>query len=55
MTLYHCLCDPHGDNARCDRPCAKPAHVVAAEIAAMIAELREQRLQREAKEPTDVR
>lgn len=21
---YHCECDPHGDNAKCDRPCAKP-------------------------------
>lgn len=24
--LYHCECDPHGDNARCDRPCARPNH-----------------------------
>lgn len=24
--LYHCTCDPHGDNARCDRPCARPNH-----------------------------
>lgn len=22
--LYHCECDPHGDNAKCDRPCARP-------------------------------
>lgn len=22
--VYHCECDPHGDNAKCDRPCAKP-------------------------------
>ena len=22
--VYHCECDPHGDNSKCDRPCAKP-------------------------------
>lgn len=55
MTEYHCLCDPHGDNARCDRPCCKPRHVVEAETRAMIAALREQRLQREAQEANDVR
>ena len=24
--LYYCECDPHGDNAKCDRPCARPNH-----------------------------
>lgn len=24
MSNYHCECDPHGDNAKCDRPCCKP-------------------------------
>lgn len=24
MTLYHCTCDPHGDNARCNRECCQP-------------------------------
>lgn len=23
---YYCTCDPHGDNAKCDRPCARPNH-----------------------------
>lgn len=22
--LYHCECDPHGDNSKCDRPCTRP-------------------------------
>jgi hypothetical protein len=43
MTEYHCLCDPHGDNARCDRPCTKPRHVVEAETRAMIAALKDRR------------
>lgn len=24
MGSYHCTCDPHGDNAKCDRECCKP-------------------------------
>lgn len=24
MTLYHCTCDPHGDNAKCNRECCGP-------------------------------
>jgi hypothetical protein len=24
--LHHCDCDPHGDNAKCDRPCCRPRH-----------------------------
>lgn len=40
MGSYHCECDPHGDNARCDRPCAKPRHVSAAEAAAIVEKAR---------------
>lgn len=41
MAAEHwCECDPHGDNARCDRPCAKPRHVSAAEAAAIVAKAR---------------
>lgn len=41
---YYCECDPHGDNAKCDRPCAKPAHVRAAEAAEIVHAAREQRI-----------
>lgn len=41
---YYCECDPHGDNAKCDRPCAKPAHVRAAEAVEIVRAAREQRI-----------
>ena len=24
MAEYHCTCDPHGDNAKCNRECCQP-------------------------------
>jgi hypothetical protein len=39
MSEHWCECDPHGDG-RCDRPCAKPRHVSAAEAAAIVEKAR---------------
>lgn len=40
MTDHWCHCDPHGDNARCDRPCCQPRHIQAAEAAAIVEKAR---------------
>ena len=41
MNEFWCHCDPHGDNARCDRPCCKPRHIQAAEAAAIVERARQ--------------
>ena len=46
---YHCECDPHGDNAKCDRPCAKSAMKQAEDAARIVRTARYQRLFNEAR------
>lgn len=47
METYYCYCDPHGDNATCDRPCARSRERVRAEADAIVAAARQQRLDME--------
>ena len=46
----HCFCDPHGDNATCDRPCARTAEERRLEAKAIVAAARRARLEKESKE-----
>lgn len=53
MTLHHCECDPHGDNAKCDRPCARSAEERKREAEALIAEARKVNEQRKGQVETN--
>lgn len=47
MGDHWCHCDPHGDNARCNRECCQPRHVNAAEAAAIVERARQAKPSRE--------
>ncbi len=46
----HCFCDPHGDNATCDRPCTRTAEERRLEAKPIVAAARRARLEKESKE-----
>lgn len=45
--MYYCECDPHGDNAMCDRPCCRTSEQRRLEAEAIVAAARQVRLDRE--------
>lgn len=38
MGSYHCECDPHGDNAKCNRECCKPKGMIVSDRIRMAAQ-----------------
>jgi hypothetical protein len=45
--LHYCECDPHGDNAMCDRPCCRTSEERRLEAKAIVLAARQARLERE--------
>lgn len=45
--MYYCECDPHGDNAMCDRPCCRTSEERRLEAKAIVLAARQARLERE--------
>lgn len=53
MNLYHCECDPHGDNAKCDRPCCRSQDQRKAEIENILEQARRAQLKKESQNADD--